>query len=186
MPTRRLIETLLSQNNQILASLALLHGERDAEFAALTTQLHSVQRNVRRYTNQPFRRLADPPRALQNQPPPPNEDNRLGLDPAIHGAELMPRPSDVYVLWDEYNVGVGGRKPARLFTRQEKGRVKHKYCRRKGVWDTLSVLINAGLTREAACARLYDVYGYESTVTNIIDRLKRDKKNGTVDARLLA
>jgi hypothetical protein len=181
-----LIETLYSQNNQLLAGQASLREERDSDRAAIAAQLHGMQRNIRRYTNQPFRRLADPPRAPQNQPPPLNED--IDIHPAEdnHHAELMPAPRDLYILWDEYNVGVGGRKAARLFTGPERGRVKHKFCRRKVVWSTVSLLINAGLTREAACERLYDVYGYDSTVTRIIERLKVDKRNGTVDPRLLA
>ncbi len=50
-------------------------------------------------------------------------------------ADLSPTPRDLYVLWDKYQFGIGGRKPARLFTRTEKGAVKHKYHRRRVIGD---------------------------------------------------
>ena len=185
--THQLIELLLANQNQILAGIHDLQNERDADRAAISTQLQRMQRNIRDYTNQPFRNLLGAARNRGQQQPRRNEDNPLAPPNPLAAprAELSPRPADVYVLWDEYNVGLHGRKPACQFSPQERGRVKYKYCRRKVVWDTISLLINSGLTREVACNRLYEVYGHGSTVTAIIDKLKRDKKNNTVDARLL-
>jgi hypothetical protein len=34
-------------------------------------------------------------------------------------AELSPTPRSLYILWDEYQNGIGGRKAARLFTKEE-------------------------------------------------------------------
>ncbi len=41
---------------------------------------------------------------------------------------LSPNPKNLFELWDEYQVGIGGRKAARLFSQEEcGGKVKHKY-----------------------------------------------------------
>jgi hypothetical protein len=61
-------------------------------------------------------------------------------------AELSPTPRTLGVLWQEWTDGIGGRKAARLFTREERGKCKHKYHRRKIVWDRIRLLVNAGHT----------------------------------------
>ncbi|KAI2506979.1 hypothetical protein MHU86_7476 [Fragilaria crotonensis] len=62
-------------------------------------------------------------------------------------ATLMPTPRSLHELWQEYQHGVGGRKAARLFSHAERGRAKHRYHRRKIVWDLV-----AGLTRKGQSA----------------------------------
>ena len=99
-------------------------------------------------------------------------------------ATLTRAPRTLYELWDEYMSGMGGRKPARLFTREERGRVKYKYCRRKIVWDCVATLVNAGLTSDVACDRIYAVYGVNTTVTQIINQMKNDKNQGIVHPSL--
>ncbi len=44
---------------------------------------------------------------------------------------LSPNPKSLFDLWDEYLNGIGERKPARLFSKSERGRVKYKYSWRK-------------------------------------------------------
>lgn len=101
-------------------------------------------------------------------------------------AELSSCPRTLYDLWLEYEEGIGGRKAARLFTAQERGRVKHTYTRRKIVWDLVKKLIRNGLSYELACDRIYKVYGVATPVTAIINHLKNDKKNGTLHPDLAA
>jgi hypothetical protein len=40
------------------------------------------------------------------------------------------QPTNTHLLWEEYEHGIAGRKAARLL-QERRGRVKHKYCRRK-------------------------------------------------------
>jgi hypothetical protein len=40
---------------------------------------------------------------------------------------LSPNLRSLHDLWEEYQNGLGGRKPARLLTYNERGRVKHKF-----------------------------------------------------------
>jgi hypothetical protein len=54
------------------------------------------------------------------------------------GSTLSPNPRSLYLLWDEYENGIGGRKAARLFSREERGKVKDNFHRRKIVWDCVA------------------------------------------------
>ena len=156
------------------------------------SQFRILHTNMRRIANQPIHMLhqaAVQQNNIQNNnaiggggggggnagtvgPPPPGN------------ATLSGTPRTLDQLWDEYMDGIGGQKPARLFTREERGACKHKYHRRKVVWDRIALLINAGLTAQVACDRIYDVYGHAPTVTHIINSLRNDIRNGTVHESL--
>ena len=58
-----------------------------------------------------------------------------------YNSSLSKTPKTLFVLWQEWEVGIGGRKPAKLFTRVERGRVKFIYCRRKILWETVAMLV---------------------------------------------
>jgi hypothetical protein len=45
---------------------------------------------------------------------------------------LSLNPKSLFDLWDEYLHAIGGRKPARLFSHSERGRVKYNYSRQSG------------------------------------------------------
>ena len=97
---------------------------------------------------------------------------------------LMPSPKSLFDLWDEYINGVGGRKPARHFSEPERGRVKYKYTRRKVVWDVIKTLVDLGHSSHRAIDMIYNVYGAQTSLTTIINRMRRDKKNGTLNPNL--
>jgi hypothetical protein len=96
-------------------------------------------------------------------------------------ATLSRTPRTLYLLWNEYEQGVGGRKAARLFPREERGRAKHKYHRRKVVWDYIAALVRADFSSQVAIDR---VYGENTTVTTIINRMKQDGRAGIVHPSL--
>ena len=53
------------------------------------------------------------------------------------------------------------------------------------VRDLIAGLVRQGHTAEIGIDRIYAVYGGETSVTsNIIDELKRDKKDGTLSPNL--
>jgi hypothetical protein len=110
--------------------------------------------------------------------------------PAVTGhsatpASLSPNPKNLFELWQEYQAGIGGRKAAKLFTQSERGgKVKHKYHRRKVVWSMVDGLVRLGLTADAAIDQIYGVYGHQTSVTNIINNIKKDRKNGTLNPNL--
>ena len=70
-----------------------------------------------------------------------------------------------------------------MFTRDERGRVKHKYHRRKMVWDLISILVRGGRTaQQVAIDRMYDFYGQAKSVTTltIINKMKNNRRNGII------
>ncbi len=80
--------------------------------------------------------------------------------------------------------GSGG-KPARLFSETEGGQVKFKYSRRKVIWDVIRNLVNLGHScLQRAIDMIYNVYGPQTSVTEIFNRLRRDKYNGTLNPNL--
>ena len=115
---------------------------------------------------------------------------RIGLSPArpirrtegisTQSASLSPHPRTLYELWDEYVIGIGGRKPAREFTSRDRGKLKYKYYRRKKLWDLVSALTRSGLTHHVAIDRIYQVYGRQNSVTTIIAAIKRDGKTNFI------
>lgn len=93
-------------------------------------------------------------------------------------ARLYPRPQNLYDLWHEYEFGLSGNKPAKHFTRVERGKVKYAYCRRKVFWDVIAKLINAGHTSDSAVDEVYNVYGRSLGVTTILRKMVNDRKTG--------
>jgi Pre-mRNA cleavage and polyadenylation specificity factor len=115
------------------------------------------------------------------------EENNLTMEQENQQAAvaaLSPNVKCLYELWHEYQHGIGGRKAARLFTAQERGRVKHKYTRRKVVWDCVDQLVRSGITANAAIDRIYAVYGQSSPVTVIINKLRKDRNENNLHVSL--
>ena len=80
---------------------------------------------------------------------------------------------NIYLLWEEYENGIGGRKPEILFTREEQGRVKHKHYQRKIVWDCVATLVRAGINSQVAIDDVYQVYGESTNVTQITNSMRQ-------------
>ena len=94
-------------------------------------------------------------------------------------ATLMPTPRGLHHLWQAYHHGVDGRKAARLFSYSEQGRSKHWYHQRNVVWDLVGQLIRQDDMSETAIDKIYAIFGSQNSVTNIINGLRCDKKDGT-------
>ena len=96
-------------------------------------------------------------------------------------ANLSNCPKNLYVLWAEYESGIGGNKPARLFTASERGAVRFKYCRRKIVWDAVEALVQRGLTSDVAIDRIYsECGGVNAKMNDVISRLKHFRAIGNM------
>ena len=96
----------------------------------------------------------------------------------------LSKVANLYELWQEYEFGIGGNKGAKYFTSYERGKVKHKYTRRKVIWDCIQRQINRGLQYNVAIDRIYQVYGQEKSVTKIINEMRKDKKEGSLHVSL--
>ena len=107
--------------------------------------------------------------------------NGVGAAPAV----LSPTPRNLFELWQEYQVGIGGRKAARLFTSRERGgKSKYKYHRRLVIWRVISGLVRGGMTADAAIDSIYAIYGHQTNVTIIINRIRKQKNDGTLNPNL--
>ena len=179
--------------NQLLGVQSCLLSMRQENLDELRNAINTLKVNTERnlqMINGNIRRLAMRPVGVQvrnaaattvvatQQPVPLQQDAAGGGHAMMTPATLMPTPRSLHDLWMEYQHGVGGRKAARLFSYSERGRSKHRYCRRKVVWDLIAGLVRQGHTAEAGIDRIYAVYGGQTSVTNIINGLKRDKKMG--------
>ena len=135
--SRQIINTLLHQVNTQQMQITALHEALAAHREIMLAQFRITQTNIRRIAAQPIRQLGGAVAAARNN----NAAAAGGAAGAYAGArrtggaggggraELTPMPRTLYDLWQEYQVGIGGRKAARLFTPQERGRCKFKHSR---------------------------------------------------------
>ena len=91
-------------------------------------------------------------------------------------AKLSYMPKSLSELWEEWHIGIEGNKPAKLFTAKERGKVKHSFSRRKPIWDQISKLVASGMSSEAACNKMYAIYGEGKSVIYYSMQLKKDKQ----------
>ena len=96
--------------------------------------------------------------------------------PPRPNARLSDKPKTINDLWQEYQHGIGGNLPARLFRSRERGRCKTNYSRRNLVWTVVKDLILAGLDADVACDRIYQAYGHNKSISYITNAMYRDKR----------
>ena len=95
-------------------------------------------------------------------------------------ATLCSRPRTLFVLWQEYEFGIAGKKAAKLFTPRERGRSKYAYSLRKSFWDLVVSMISHGYNHNTAIDKIYEVYGNLSVV-KILRLIRTDKRTGGHD-----
>jgi hypothetical protein len=90
--------------------------------------------------------------------------------PGVLVAMLIKCPRTLYDLWKEYIFGFAGHKPAKDFTRSERGAVLSVYSTRNHVWQQVAKMVRSGYTADRAIDKIYSVYvyGHSTAVTNII------------------
>ena len=100
---------------------------------------------------------------------------------------LSPNPKNLYELWQEYEVGIGGRKAAKLFSQWERGgKNKHEYCRRNVIWKIVDNIVRGRgqMTADVVIDQIYAIYGQQTCVTNIINAIKDDIQRGRLNPNL--
>ena len=93
-------------------------------------------------------------------------------------ATLTRNPKLLGILWDEYQNGVGGQKPASEFSREERGRCKAVYSQRKPFWDCMERQLSRGATKLTALARINRIYGHHRLVTKMLIAIRKDERRG--------
>ncbi len=146
-----------------------------------TQQVNTLRRSIHRIALQPVQR----PRVDEDGG---TEGGGGGRDAAETvtrvNATLIKNPRSLHLLWQEYEFGIGGRKPAKNFTAVERGRVKYAYYRRKIVWEMIAGLVRAGHTAQVAIDMIYEIYGASTGVTTILRTMRHEKAAGQVHPSL--
>ena len=161
------------------------------EMAALHSQLSSLRRGMldimnkiqraRSSTSEEIQKVAMSVKRIAIQPVVRPASSMIAENPAHvqqTAAILLKRPKDLYQLWHEFQFGCNGAKPAKDFSREERGANKFAYSRRKVFWDVVSGLVRSGFTSDSAIDKVYDVFGRSKPVTSILVSLRQQRTNG--------
>ena len=114
-----------------------------------------------------------------------NRGTAIRVGTAAQGGDSRPatlcrNPRTLSILWSEYMNGIGGRKPAQQFTREERGLrcVKQNYYFRKPFWTAMQRLVDKGYTESVAIGKIEKVYEKYGSITNILRKMLIDERNG--------
>jgi len=161
------VRTLTRQNDELKTELQVFKN-------TCNTLLEQVNSNLRRIAMIPGAR-----QARGHDRSGGNENGGNATRGTIPFAlTLVRNPKSLHVLWQEYEFGVGGRKPAREFSSKERGAVKFSYSLRKYFWELVDKMINKGYTHASAIDRIYSLYGTKTSTTKVLQNIRRDSKIG--------
>jgi len=166
---------------QVLQQLFEMRSQHERQYSMITRNIKRIalQPVVRRSNLLP--RVGDGTLGTQGQNEEENgqEDEELAtLLVRRQPAKLYKSPRTLFDVWQEYQFGINGEKPAKEFTHEERGKNKCMYCRRKVFWDTVSNLVRAGHTSDVAIDKVYEAYGRSTSVTRILVQMVRQRKDG--------
>lgn len=128
----------------------------------------TINSNVRRIAIQPVVRRSVPS-SLSAQ---------AGTTTTVTNKQLSRMPKSLYLLWDEYETGLGDNKAAKDFTENERGAVKYTYYRRKVFWEVVERLMRRGHTSRVAVDMIRAAYGVSKSVTAVINLMRDDRTRG--------
>ena len=166
------IRIMTGSIRDLTRELAEVKAELGQERTKVHEALLSIKKGINRLGRAPHRVGVAPPQdPLTDNAPAQLVQARLGAP-----ATLAPRVSDLYVLWQEYEVGIGGRKPACQFTADERGAQRRKYYRRRVFWDTVLIGVRRGSDHLQVIDSLYRRFGESSSVTKILDGLIAERR----------
>ena len=157
------------------------------ERSSADNKLNKIMAALNRLSRTPpavFRpRNAAPPNVPVGDVPVGEDPAPVQVIPPPQTAVLSSKPANLYTLWAEWHQGVGGLKPARLFTAEERGRSRFKFSRRKIVWDAVQALILSGDSHQVAVDKIYQQYGENLTVSQIISKMQKERTRTAGRAR---
>jgi hypothetical protein len=175
-----LYNTLLAHQENLLIQIKLNHSEAQTPMASMQADIGEkmkiINNNMSRIIIQPGRQstLTQIQHIMEMQQLQVATDVRRDL---VAGGVLSNLPKNLFDLWEEYQMGLGGNKAAKEFTQEERGTCWFTYCRRKVFWDIISKHVNAGFTSAIAIDKVYQSYSRSLSVTDIINIIIKDKKN---------
>jgi len=167
-------QALFAQNVDVVRHLSEVKSETKVLTISQKEEISKLRQSIDRLRPTGFFR----PRQIQTQQVSAvtNEPNQT---PVVNNrpASLTKNPKSLNVLWNEYMYGIGGNKPAKEFTEIERGLVATQYCRRLKIWSEINSRIRSGVTAEVAIDDMYEKYGSNCTITEIINSITEEQKS---------
>ena len=150
----------------------------DHAFADIRRQIQVLNSNVkalgmRAFINSNGRSAPVSSTTNSSDPQPDVSENNVAFK-----YSLCKGPKDLVTVWNEYEHGIGGRYPAKSFTREQRGKVKDTFYLRNLLWQTVLKFVNAGHTAVAACDMVQKAYGYDKSVSWILKQMAKENKTG--------
>jgi hypothetical protein len=108
--TREELLALHSHNAGLCCEIQELRTQQSLHAQRIEGNFTRLNRNIRPIAVQPAQRV----RAMNVE----NENDNAGDN---YVSTLSPMPRTFYILWQEYEFGIGGLKPTRLFTPAQRG-----------------------------------------------------------------
>jgi len=184
------LQSILLNQQRSNSAQALIQVQMDNGFSSMKQYIDrrfvTLNDNVRRFggTVQGGFARQDPTQAAnrqaaRNEPPLPQPPNLpVGVQHRDPTAELAPNLHSLEELWTEWKFGIGGRKPAQLFSSRERGghgskAKRMKFCHRLKIYLLLQKLVDEGRTPAQAVAAIKDNYGACFSVTQFSEAIKR-------------
>ena len=164
-----LLVNLRRDNTELRAEVARIHERHERLLMTMNRNLIHLMRNplVGRVQRQQNNRDVEDGIAIAGV-----------IEQQANSALLSKSPRTLHTLWNEYEFGLANRKAAKDFTAAERGLVKYTYHRRKVLWDKVAEMVRSGWSANEACNRIYEVYGENLSVTQILNLMRKDRTNG--------
>ena len=176
---------LQQQKQQMTGMEQRIDGSLNSFRTWTRNQFTTVNNSIRRFggTIQGGLARQDPAQAQERQAAANEEQADDAMENGIGGFVSLSRaPKILHELYTEWQFGIGGRKPARLWNSQERaqraGGIKQKFYRRSVVWKLMSTLVNRGCNVQEAIHMIKEAYGHNCTVSQYIDKIIKDRQNG--------
>ena len=115
--------SLMSLRPEVIQMKASQDEEKVSSGISMSRHFSIMNANIRRIAAQAARPVRNP----QQQGVQTGGDSGEVVGTELSGILLSPNPRSLHDLWEEYQNGLGGRKPARQLSYQERGKVKHKF-----------------------------------------------------------
>lgn len=163
---RGIHSTVINMKRRMEEIYSSLRAEVDCNHTETKQKIQRLNASIKRIAVQPVVRSVAHDHEMVSQP--------------SHSVRLSKGPVNLFELWKEYQFGLGGRAPARLFSPNERGQNRSTYSLRKVFWDAVLELIRSGMTSDVAIDRVYSVYGREKSTTDILRTMRNDRKRKTL------
>jgi hypothetical protein len=163
--------------NQNIASQIFHLQQTMGDMRSEITSLFSDQRRHINTLSANVRRIALVPAVRGARGGTSGEQNNItSAPPDPRRVSLAKSPRDLWVLWKEWEEGLGGCKPAKHYTHVERGANKFTFSRRRVFWDAVEEMVKRGQTSDVAIDKIYLVYGWQMSVTGILNEMKSDRR----------